>query len=98
MKETYFKARVPASLHQAASVRAGREGLRLGTYLREAIARDLQVKAVPIAPPQPPALDHETRMTLQEIRLLSRELAMASNAQIVARVAAQMKSLTQPSI
>jgi hypothetical protein len=98
MQESYFKARVPAALHAAASARAGREGLRLGSYLREAIERDLGAKAAPIAPPPPPAIDHETRIVLQEIRLLARELAMATNAQIVAKVATQMKSQTQPSI
>ncbi len=97
MKESYFKARVPAALHEAACARAGREGLRLGTYIREAIERDLSAKAAPIVQPQPPAIDHETRMTLQEIRLLARELAMASNAQIVARVVAQLKSQTPQS-
>ena len=36
--------------------------------------------------------DHETQFVLQEIRLLVRELAMVQNAQILARVAAQLKS------
>ncbi len=97
MQESYFKARVPAALHAAASARAGREGLRLGSYLREAIERDLQLKAVPVVVAPPPVIDHETRIVLQEIRLLARELAMATNAQIVAKVAAQMKSQTQTS-
>lgn len=90
MKETYFKARVPASLHEAASARAGREGLRLGTYLREVIERDLQVKAAPVVTLQPPAIDHKTLHLLQEMRLLLRELAMHANAQIVGRVVAQL--------
>lgn len=93
MKESYFKARVPAALHEAACARAGREGLRLGSYIREAIERDLDAKTVPIAPVHAPAIDHEARALLQEIRLLVRELAMASNAQIVPRVVAQLKAL-----
>lgn len=97
MKESYFKARVPASLHEAASARAGREGLRLGSYIREAIERDLQVKAAPVVTLQPPAIDHKTLYLLQEMRLLLRELAMQANAQIVAKVAAQLKSQNQSS-
>lgn len=96
MKESYFKARVPAALHAAASARAGREGLRLGSYLREAIERDLQPKVVSVVVAPPPVIDHEMRIALQEIRLLARELAMTTNAQIVGKVAAQMKSQTQP--
>lgn len=95
MQESYFKARVPATLHAAASARAGREGLRLGSYLREAIERDLQLKAAPVVVTPPPLIDHETRIVLLEIRLLARELAMATNAQIVAKVAAQIKSQNQ---
>lgn len=98
MKESYFKARVPAALHQAASARAGREGLRLGSYLREAIERDLEAETAPIVQPQPPVIDHEARAVLQEIRLLLRELAMASNAQIVPRVVAQLKSQPPQSV
>ncbi|MBC7618779.1 MAG: hypothetical protein H7293_07280 [Candidatus Saccharibacteria bacterium] len=97
MQESYFKARVPATLHAAASARAGREGLRLGSYLREAIERDLQLKAVPVVVAPPPVIDHETRIVLQEMRLILRELAMSANAQIMPKVAAQMKSQTQPS-
>lgn len=41
-----------------------------------------------------PALDAETQAALHELRLIVRELAMNSNAQILARVAAQLK--TQP--
>lgn len=98
MKESYFKARVPAALHEAASARAGREGLRLGSYLREAIERDLKAEAAPVALPQPPAIDHEARAVLQEIRLLMRELAMSTNAQIVPRVVAQLKSQPPQSV
>jgi hypothetical protein len=95
MHESYFKARVPATLHAAASVRAGREGLRLGTYLREAIERDLELKAAPAEVELPPVIDHETRIVLREMRLVLRELAMSTNAQILSKVAAQMKSETQ---
>lgn len=98
MKESFFKARVPAALHQAAIARAGREGLRLGSYLREAIQRDLEAEVASIALPQPAAIDHESRAVLQEIRLLLRELAMASNAQIVPRVFAQLKSQPPKSV
>jgi hypothetical protein len=41
-----------------------------------------------------PVADSETQAALRELRLLVRELAMSSNAQILARVAAQLK--TQP--
>jgi hypothetical protein len=98
MKETFFKARVPAALHQAASARAGREGLRLGSYLREAIERDLAAEIAPVAQPEPPAIDHEARLALQELRLLVREIALHHNAQIVVKVAAQMKSQSSQSV
>jgi hypothetical protein len=95
MKETYFKARVPAALHEAACGRAGRQGLRLGTYLREAIERDLQLLAAPVAQSQTPSIDHETALLLQEMRLLLREIAMHANAQIVGRVFAQLDAQTR---
>lgn len=38
------------------------------------------------------ATDSETLMVLRELRLIARELAMNSNAQILARVAAQLKA------
>ena len=37
-------------------------------------------------------VDSESQAMLREVRLLARELAMHSNAQIVARVAAQLKT------
>lgn len=39
-----------------------------------------------------PTADAETQMALRELRLLVRELAMHTNAQIVARVATQLKT------
>lgn len=45
-----------------------------------------------IAVVRPLLLDQETRKVLEEVRLISRELALASNAQILARVSAQLKT------
>ncbi len=39
-----------------------------------------------------PMADAETQMALRELRLLVRELAMHTNAQILARVASQLKT------
>ena len=106
MTEKFLKARVPATLYQALLARAGAEGKRLGTHVREVLERDAQAitttealarieaaLATPaaIAAPAPQApADHDLRRELAEVRLLVRELAMQANAQIVARVAAQL--------
>ncbi|GEM_PF-5370814 len=110
MNEKFLKARVPTTLYQALLARAGAEGKRLGTHVREVLERDAQ--AVPTAealtrieaviaasmpgtaPAQPSALDHDTQRLLAEMRLLLRELAMQANAQILARVAAQLGAQT----
>ncbi len=111
MTEKFLKARVPATLYQALLARAGAEGKRLGTHVREVLERDAQAitttealtrietalaaATTGAAPAQPAALDHETRRELAEVRLLVRELAMQSNAQILARVAAQLAAQAQ---
>jgi hypothetical protein len=108
--DKYLKTRVPLDLYQRLRVRAGASGLHLNTFVREALLRDgeamsaaealARVEAaiaaaaapVPVAPPI--AADHELRCELREVRLLLRELALQSNAQILARVAAQMAAHT----
>lgn len=111
MQDRYLKARVPRALYEALLARAGAEGKRLGTHIREVLERDAQAVTTTealtrietalaaattgIAPSQPAALDHETRRELAEVRLLVRELAMQSNAQILARVAAQLAAQAQ---
>jgi hypothetical protein len=102
-KEKFLKARVPAALYEALLARAGEAGQRLGTYVREVLERDAQVittrealariEAVistSSAAPQPTTAGHNTAHLLHEVRLLLRELCMQTNAQIVARVAAQL--------
>lgn len=42
MNEKFLKARVPATLYQALLARAGAEGKRLGTHVREVLERDTQ--------------------------------------------------------
>ena len=114
MQDRYLKARVPRALYEALLARAGAEGTRLGTHIREVLERDAQAvttgealtriesalaaSTAGAASAQPATLDHDTRRELLEVRLLVRELAMQSNAQIVARVAAQLAAQTsQPS-
>lgn len=110
MTEKFLKARVPAALYQALLARAGAEGKRLGTHVREVLERDAQAitttealarieaalaaATTGTAPAQPAALDHEERRELAEVSLLVRELAMQSNAQILSRVAAQLTAQT----
>lgn len=110
MQDRYLKARVPRALYEALLARAGEAGQRLGTYVREVLERDAQAittgealtrietalaaATAGAAPVQPAALDHATRRELLEVRLLVRELAMQSNAQIVTRVAAQLAAQT----
>jgi len=93
MTERYFKFRGSADLHAAVLARAGREGLRVGTYLREALERDLRPKEAAVAAQQVATPDHDTRRLLQELRLLLREIALHQNAQITARVAAQLNTM-----
>ncbi len=106
MTEKFLKARVPAALYQALLARAGEQGKRLGTHVREVLERDAQALTTSEAltrieaaitaattgavPAQPAVPDHELRRELAEVRLLVRELAMQSNAQILSRVAAQL--------
>ena len=106
MQDRYLKARVPRALYEALLARSGEAGQRLGTYVREVLERDAQAitttealtrieaslaaATTGAAPAQPAATDHELRRELAEVRLLVRELAMQSNAQILSRVAAQL--------
>lgn len=106
MTEKYLKARIPAALYTELQARAGEQGKRLGTHVRDVLQQHSQAlsvsealarieaaigekAAVPSAPAAVGA-DHAMRPLLQEIRLLVRELAMQSNAQIVQRVVAQL--------
>jgi hypothetical protein len=111
MTEKFLKARVPAALYEALLARAGEQGKRLGTHIREVLERDAQAittgealtrieaalaaATTGAAPSQPAAPDHELRRELVEVRLLVRELAMQSNAQILSRVAAQLAAQAQ---
>lgn len=114
MQDRYLKARVPRALYEALLARSGEAGQRLGTYVREVLERDAQAittgealtrieaalaaATTGAAPLQPAAPDHELRRELAEVRLLVRELALQSNAQILSRVAAQLAAQSsQPS-
>ena len=106
MTEKFLKARIPAALYTELQARAGEQGKRLGTHVRDvlqqhsealsvaqALARIEAVIGGQAAVPSPSTsvgADHEMRPLLQEIRLLVRELAMQSNAQIIGRVVAQL--------
>lgn len=108
MTEKFLKARVPSSLYEQLLASANEEGLRLGTYIRavlerntqavttdEALARveaALRISSCPLSSTKGVVLSDEAIRALQEVRLLAREIALHQNAQIVARVAAQMKS------
>jgi hypothetical protein len=102
MTEKYLKARIPAALYQELQVRAAEGGKRLGTHVRDVLQAHSEAMSVGAAlerieaaiaergaPPVTTA-DAGMRPLMQEVRLLVRELAMNANAQIVARVAAQM--------
>lgn len=92
MSERFFKFRGSTALHAAVLAQAGREGLRVGTYLREVVERELKRKTGVVVEKKAAALDHDTQRLLQEQRLLLREIAMNSNAQIMPRVAAQLRA------
>lgn len=104
MNERFLKARIASALYEQLQTRAAVDGKRLGTYVREALERDTEaidtaqtlarIESI-LAQRQDaqaaPTLDHEIRQLLLETRMIVRELALASNAQILARVAAQLK-------
>lgn len=104
MNEKFLKARIASALYEQLQTRAAVDGKRLGTYVREALERDTEaidtaqaltrietILAQRQAVQAAPTRDHEIRQLLLETRMIVRELAMASNAQILARVAAQLK-------
>ncbi len=108
MAEKFLKARIPAALYEAIQTRASMDGKRLGTFVRELLESETQAigtlqalarieafvkgEKQGLATPEAITLDNGTLFILQEIRLIVRELAMESNAQILARVAAQLKT------
>lgn len=67
------------------SVQQSEELAQLRSQMQELVALVHTMRATPVA-------DVETQAALHELRLIVRELAMHSNAQIVARVAAQLKA------
>lgn len=109
-KTAFIKVRTtPERLNQLKE-RAGKAGKPVSTYADEQLERAIQdaqqaaelaelkgqVQALValVQTLRQPSQDAETQMALRELRLIVRELAMSSNAQILARVAAQLK--TQP--
>lgn len=112
MKDRYLKARLPRELYCDLQARAAEAGQRLGTYVREVLERDAQaiateqvlarieaaLAAAPASSASPPALarDHELHREVFELRLIVRELAMHTNAQILTRVAAQLIAQASP--
>lgn len=109
-KTAFIKIRTTAERLQQLKERAGKAGKPVSTYADEQLERAIQdaQQAAELAElkgqmqelvalvqnMRQPVQDSETQMALRELRLTVRELAMHSNAQIVARVAAQLK--TQP--
>ncbi len=69
------------------SVQQSEELAELRSQMQELVAlvHGMRQQSTPVA-------DSETQTALRELRLLVRELAMDSNAQILARVAAQLKT------
>lgn len=108
MDDKFLKTRVSPGLYEQLLAKAGSDGKRLGTFVRDVLERDLQAvttaealarieaavsAASAQAAPAPAAvLDHEIVRQIAEIRLLLRELCMQTNAQIVGRVVAQLNA------
>lgn len=106
MTEKFLKARIPAALYDELQAHAGEQGKRLGTHVRDVLQQHSEALSVAQAlarieaaigektaassTPVTVSADHAMRPLLQEIRLLVRELAMQSNAQIIGRVVAQL--------
>lgn len=102
MRDKFIKARVPHAEYEALLARAGVAGQRLGTFVREVLERDAQAVSTAdalarieaalaaAAATSAPVQDHALRRDVLELRLIVRELAMAANAQILTRVAAQL--------
>jgi hypothetical protein len=111
MSEKFLKARIPAALYNELQVQAAEQGKRLGTHIRDVLEQHSEAMSVAaalarieaaigdqVAAPKAVPADHGMRPLLNEIRLLVRELAMQSNAQIVARVVAQLAAQGQTEV
>jgi predicted DNA-binding protein len=109
-KTAFIKVRTTPERLQHLKERAGKAGKPVSTYADEQIERALesaqqseelaelrsqvQELVALVQTLRQPSQDAETQTALRELRLTVRELAMHTNAQILARVAAQLK--TQP--
>ena len=103
--DKFLKIRVPSTLYKELLTRANAEGKRLGTYTREQLQLESQtistkdalsrIEVVLRGKSSEPATKQplpDTTNILKEILLLLRELAISNNAQILVKVAAQLKS------
>jgi hypothetical protein len=106
MNEKFLKARIPGELYADLLARSGAAGKRLGTFVRDVLQEHTQAVSTAEAlarieaavsaaggqcvPAPVAALDHDSARQLAEVRLLLREIAMQTNAQILSRVAAQL--------
>lgn len=105
MNDKFLKTRVPPGLYQSLLARAGSEGKRLGTLVREILESDTHALSTSDALArietalaqsrsdhvvQQPVMDPQVPAEVRHILLLVIELAMQSNAQIVPRVAEKL--------
>lgn len=110
MKSHFLKIRMPADAYQHLKVRAAEAGKPISTFAHALLEQEnsisntatqlsevksqLQELAALFAISQPKSNDEKVNLTLSEILLVVRELALERNAQILSRVAAQIKNLT----
>ena len=108
MNDKFLKARIPNELYVSLLARANADGKRLGTHVRELlevselaittqdaltrIESALRHQAKPEQIEREIGVDADTRKSIREVRLIAIELAMHLNAQILPRVAAQLKT------
>ena len=101
--DKYLKVRLPAAEYQQLAQEADLAGMTVSSYVRRSLQQQRQTLlledvlakldarlSTPAAPSAPPANNRQ----LDEILLLARELAADRNAQILARVAAKLKTQT----
>ena len=92
LKERAGKAGKPVSTYADEQIERAMENVQQSEELAALKSQVQELVALVHTLRQATPVDSETQTALRELRLLVRELAMHSNAQIVARVAAQLKT------
>jgi lysyl-tRNA synthetase class I len=92
LKERAGKAGKPVSTYADEQLERAIQDAQQAAELAELKGQMQELVALVQNMRQPSPVDAESQLVLHELRLIVRELAMNSNAQILARVASQLKN------